>query len=255
MSLKLALYIRRFDNSIKDNKMSKWIDERAWTMSVYICYALGFIVLSVAGYNCAISLVGDVSLFMRIIILMCVCLLVALIVLLAFSAFITPLSELILRMLKRLQQSKIVDVPVPVNEEKGGDEAVIGGESTVSPSKKPDKNTLRSLFMSRYVADNHKNEPIYDVIDHVLNERKEGAFAAKIIISAHQHFQWLTSMPSGQVMASFFGEETIKSTSAYDTGKSANKDVSDNEANTILKASLEVFMKKKLEEAKANAKK
>ena len=21
--------------------MSKWIDERAWTMSVYICYALG----------------------------------------------------------------------------------------------------------------------------------------------------------------------------------------------------------------------
>jgi hypothetical protein len=99
--------------------MSKWIDERAWTMSVYICYALGFIILSVAGYNCAISLVGDVSLFMRIIILMCVCLLVALIVLLAFSAFITPLSELILRMLKRLQQSKIVDVPVPVNEEKG----------------------------------------------------------------------------------------------------------------------------------------
>ena len=255
MSLKVALYIRRFDNSIKDNKMSKWINERAWTMSVYICYALGFIVLSVAGYNCAMSLVGDVSLFMRIVILMCVCLLVALIVLLAFSAFITPISELILRMLKRLQQSKIADVPAPVNEEKGGVEADNGGESPTSHAENQEKNSLRSQFMARYVADNHKKEPIYDVIDHVLNERKEGAFAAKIIISAHQHFQWLTSMPSGQVMASFFGEETIKSISAYDTGKSANKDVSDNEANTILKASLELFMKKKLEEAKANAKK
>lgn len=186
---------------------------------------------------------------------MCVCLLVALIVLLAFSALITPLSELILRMLKRLQQSKIVDVPAPVNEEKGDAEVVIGGESPISPSENQEKNTLRSQFMARYVADNHKKEPIYDVIDHVLNERKEGAFAAKIIISAHQHFQWLTSMPSGQVMASFFGEETIKSISAYDTGKSANRDVSDDEANTILQASLEVFMKKKVEEAKANAKK
>lgn len=31
--------------------MSKWIGERSWTIAVYISYILGFVVLSVAGYN------------------------------------------------------------------------------------------------------------------------------------------------------------------------------------------------------------
>ena len=31
--------------------MSKWINDRAWTVSMYICYALCFIILCVAGYN------------------------------------------------------------------------------------------------------------------------------------------------------------------------------------------------------------
>ena len=56
--------------------MSKWIDERAWTVSVYICYILGFIVLSVAGYHCAIDLIGSTSLFMKAVILICVSLIV-----------------------------------------------------------------------------------------------------------------------------------------------------------------------------------
>ena len=35
--------------------MSKWINERAWMVSVYICYILSFIILSVAGYNYILS--------------------------------------------------------------------------------------------------------------------------------------------------------------------------------------------------------
>ena len=57
--------------------MSKWIDERIWTVSMYICYVLCFIILSVAGYNGIMMLVGDVTLFMRVVLLICVCLFVA----------------------------------------------------------------------------------------------------------------------------------------------------------------------------------
>ena len=46
------------------------------------------------------------------------------------------------------------------------------------------KEVLSSQFTSRFVTDDHKYEPIYDAIDDVLNKRKEGAFAAKTMISA-----------------------------------------------------------------------
>ena len=79
--------------------MGKWIDERAWTVAMYICYILGFIVLSVAGYNYAMRMMGDTTLFMKVVVLLCICLFVALIVSLIFSIFITPVSELLNRLL------------------------------------------------------------------------------------------------------------------------------------------------------------
>ena len=48
--------------------MGKWIDERAWTVAMYICYILGFIVLSVAGYNYAMRMMGDTTLFMKVVV-------------------------------------------------------------------------------------------------------------------------------------------------------------------------------------------
>lgn len=121
------------------------------------------------------------------------------------------------------------------------------------------KEVLSSQFTSRFVTDDHKNEPIYDVIDDVLNKRKEGAFAAKTMISAaDKHLKWLSSVPSGKKMAYYFSEEAIGSISSFDTGKSAHKDDTDaalNDIITILESTLKVHKDKKLAEAKANAKK
>ena len=127
----------------------------------------------------------------------------------------------------------------------------------VDESGNPDSS--KSQFVARFVTDDHKNEPIYDVIDDVLNKRKEGAFAAKTMISAaDKHLKWLSSVPSGKKMAYYFSEEAIGSISSFDTGKSAHKDDTDaalNDIITILESTLKVHKDKKLAEAKANAKK
>lgn len=128
-----------------------------------------------------------------------------------------------------------------------------------NPDSSVNKEVLKSQFVARFVTDDHKNEPIYDVIDDVLNKRKEGAFAAKTMISAaDKHLKWLSSVPSGKKMAYYFSEEAIGSISSFDTGKSAHKDDTDaalNDIITILTTTLKVHKDKKLEEAEANSKK
>lgn len=128
-----------------------------------------------------------------------------------------------------------------------------------NPESSVNKEVLKSQFVARFVTDDHKNESIYDVIDDVLNKRKEGAFAAKTMISAaDKHLKWLSSVPSGKKMAYYFSEEAIGSISSFDTGKSAHKDDTDaalNDIITILESTLKVHKDKKLAEAKANAKK
>lgn len=128
-----------------------------------------------------------------------------------------------------------------------------------NPDSSVNKEVRKSQFVARFVTDDHKNEPIYDVIDDVLNKRKEGAFAAKTMISAaDKHLKWLSSVPSGKKMAYYFSEEAIGSISSFDTGKSAHKDDTDaalNDIITILESTLKVHKDKKLAEAKANAKK
>lgn len=128
-----------------------------------------------------------------------------------------------------------------------------------NPDSSANKEVLKSQFVARFVTDDHKNESIYDVIDDVLNKRKEGAFAAKTMISAaDKHLKWLSSVPSGKKMAYYFSEEAIGSISSFDTGKSAHKDDTDaalNDIITILESTLKVHKDKKLAEAKANAKK
>lgn len=128
-----------------------------------------------------------------------------------------------------------------------------------NPDSSVNKEVLKSQFVARFVTDDHKNEPIYDVIDDVLNKRKEGAFAAKTMISAaDKHLKWLSSVPSGKKMAYYFSEDAIGSISSFDTGKSAHKDDADaalNDIITILESTLKVHKDKKLAEAKSIAKK
>ena len=75
--------------------MSKWINDRAWTVSMYICYALCFIILSVAGYNYTMSIIGETSSIMKVVLFICIILFVGFGVSMVFSIFITPLSELL----------------------------------------------------------------------------------------------------------------------------------------------------------------
>lgn len=217
--------------------MSKWIDERAWTVSVYICYILGFIVLSVAGYHCAIALIGSTSLFMKAVILICVCLIVALIVSLVFSIFITPISELLLRLLKMLQRRKSAEMVHNVVEE--------------------EKNTLKSQFVARFVTEDHKNEPIYDTIDQVLHEKGEGAFAARVVgCAANAPLNWLKTIPTSKEMVNYFGLEAINSESSFNGGmtkfrKDSFKEGSNATAINIMKDKLKELQNKKLEEQKS----
>ena len=222
--------------------MSKWIDERAWTVSMYICYILGFVVLSVAGYHCAIALIGSTSLFMKAVILLCVCLIVALIVSLVFSIFITPISELLLRLLKMLQRKKYAEMVHSVaKEEKDSTDIKDNNEVSVSPAEEQVKNTLKSQFAAKFVTEDHKNEPIYDVIDHVLNESREGAFAARVIGCATElPLKWLVKKLSSEEMVYYFGEEAICSKGAYNTAmtkfrKNAFKEESYSDTINIMK--------------------
>lgn len=96
--------------------MSKWINERAWTVSMYICYILSFIILSVAGYNCTLRIVGDTTTFMKVILFVCVCLFIAMVVAFVFAAFITPFSELLKRLLDFLFFRK-ANMIIPLDSE------------------------------------------------------------------------------------------------------------------------------------------
>ena len=92
---------------------------------MYICYILCFIILSVAGYNYTLKIIGETTLFMKVVVLICICLFVALGVSLLFSIFITPLSELLNRMLLYMFHKK-KDIILPqasgdIKEEKDED--------------------------------------------------------------------------------------------------------------------------------------
>ena len=100
--------------------MSKWINDRAWTVSMYICYALCFIILSVAGYNYTMSIIGETSSIMKVVLFICIILFVGFGVSMVFSIFITPLSELLSRLLWhifRLKTKKAISPNIDAKEE------------------------------------------------------------------------------------------------------------------------------------------
>ena len=139
--------------------MSKWINDRAWTMSMYICYALCFIILCVAGYNFTMSIIGETSSIMKVVLLICIILFVGFGVSMIFSIFITPLSEILSRLLWYLFRLKT---------KKG-----------FSPNCDPERNALKDEFVRNYVNSDSTHLPIYDVFESLFDQEKSGAFAAR----------------------------------------------------------------------------
>ena len=191
--------------------MGRWIDERAWMVSMYICYILCFIILSVAGYNYTLKMIGDTTLFMKVVILICICLFVALGVSLLFSIFITPLSELLNRMLfymfRRKKDIILSQASIVLKEEKDGNTLNEGDSESDNSVGKEEKNgkidndnsqreALKKEFMEKYVRHDFQAFPIYDVFESLFNQQQSGAFAARAFKCAmSEPIKWLKSFP------------------------------------------------------------
>ena len=192
--------------------MSKWINECAWTVSMYICYALCFIILSVAGYNYTMSIIGEVSSIMKVILLICIILFVGFGVSMVFSIFITPLSELLSRLLWylfRLKTKKGIFPDIDIKKDAiGADNTVNDTNNEVASEPDEGKDTivtsvddslresLKAEFMSEYVRVEYRNLPIYDVFESLFDKEKSGAFAARAFKCAMSDpIKWLKSFP------------------------------------------------------------
>lgn len=192
--------------------MSKWINERAWTVSMYICYILSFIILSVAGYNYILSVIGDTTSFMKVILFVCVCLFVAMVVALVFAAFITPFSELLKRLLDFLFFRKANTViPQDIDDTKEvGDSEVIANdsnsdannsdenteESNILDNDTPQREALKKEFMEQFVRHDCQKLPIYEVFESLFGQHKSGAFAARAFKCAmSEPIKWLKTFP------------------------------------------------------------
>ena len=192
--------------------MSKWIDERAWMVSVYTCYILGFIILSVAGYNYILRVIGDTTIFMKVILFVCVCLFVAMVVALVFAAFITPFSELLKRLLDFLffrktnmiipQDSEDIeeiadndDADMETNSDANNSDENTE-ESNILDNDNPQREVLKKEFMEQFVRHDCQKLPIYEVFESLFGQHKSGAFAARAFKCAmSEPIKWLKSFP------------------------------------------------------------
>ena len=192
--------------------MSKWINDRAWTVSMYICYALCFIILSVAGYNYTMSIIGETSSIMKVVLFICIILFVGFGVSMVFSIFITPLSELLSRLLWylfRLKTKKAISPDIDaMAEDIETDNAA--NDTNIGVVSEPDeckdtivtsiddsvRESLKAEFMSEYVRVEYRNLPIYDVFESLFDQEKSGAFAARAFKCAMSDpIKWLKSFP------------------------------------------------------------
>ena len=205
--------------------MNKWIDERAWKNSLYICYALSIIIVITAGYNYTINIIGDTTSLMKVVWLICVCLFVAFGIFLGISVIITPLSELIYQIfrlilysvsfVKKLLKKKLVkklyfrwrnrkkvelDIDNTVNDinlEVLSESAECKKEEDVNKIDESAREALKKEFTSTYVTSEHKDSPIYDVFESLFIEQKCGAFAVRAFRCAKNDpsLKWLKIIP------------------------------------------------------------
>lgn len=222
--------------------MSKWINERAWTISMYLCYILCFIILSVAGYNYTLKIIGDTTLFMKVVVLICICLFVALGVSMLFSVFITPLSELLNRMLFYMFHKK-KDIILPqasgdIKEEKDDSTLNEGNSESYNSVGKEEKNgkididnsqreALKKEFMEKYVKSDCQELPIYDVFENLFNQQQSGAFAARAFQYALNDPNWLKDYPGYEDAKRLFPQpDAIKGTKSNYSNSNNNRNYS-----------------------------
>ena len=223
--------------------MNKWIDERAGMASVYICYILSFIILSVAGYKYILSLIGDTTTFMKAIMFVCVCLFVAMVVALVFAAFITPFSELLKRLLDFLfirKANTVIPQEIDDTKEVGESEDVANdsnsyadssNESTEGGNKtdsdNPQRETLKKEFMEKYVKSDCQELPIYDVFESLFNQQQSGAFAARAFQYALNDPNWLKDYPGYEDAKRLFPQpDAIKGTKSNYSNSNNNRNYS-----------------------------
>ena len=238
--------------------MGKWIDERAWTVAMYICYILGFIVLSVAGYNYAMRMMGDTTLFMKVVVLLCICLFVALIVSLIFSIFITPVSELLNRLLLywfhcKQNHANTQDI-AEVNEERevNTDNAIESdtvvpesnnaiesdtivpesNENQTAPKEEVNadlqREDMKKEFMAKYVKFDCQELPIYEVFESLFDQEKSGAFAARAFKCAFNSLNWLKEFPGyNDAVRLFPHKDAIKGSKSNYSNANNNKNYSE----------------------------
>jgi hypothetical protein len=246
--------------------MGKWIDERAWTVAMYICYILGFIVLSVAGYNYAMRMMGDTTLFMKVVVLLCICLFVALIVSLIFSIFITPVSELLNRLLlywfhRKQNHANTQDI-AEVNEERevNTDNAIESdtvvpesnnaiesdtivpesNENQTAPKEEVNadlqREDMKKEFMAKYVKFDCQELPIYEVFESLFDQEKSGTFAARAFKCALSAPNWLNNYPGYTDARRLFPhEDAIKGTKSNYSNANNEKNCSKEIMETIKK--------------------
>ena len=238
--------------------MGKWIDERAWTVAMYICYILGFIVLSVAGYNYAMRMMGDTTLFMKVVVLLCICLFVALIVSLIFSIFITPVSELLNRLLLywfhcKQNHANTQDI-AEVNEERevNTDNAIESdtvvpesnnaiesdtivpesNENQTAPKEEVNadlqREDMKKEFMAKYVKFDCQELPIYEVFESLFDQEKSGVFAARAFKCAFNSLNWLKEFPGyNDAVRLFPNKDAIKGSKSNYSNANNNKNYSE----------------------------
>ncbi len=223
--------------------MSKWINDRAWTVSMYICYALCFIILCVAGYNFTMGIIGETSSIMKVVLLICIILFVGFGVSMIFSIFITPLSELLSRLLWHLFRLKTKKAISPNIDAK---EKSIEANTTANDSN---RNALKDEFVQSYVKSDCAHLPIYDVFESLFDQEKSGAFAARAFKCALSDPNWLKAYP-GYIDAQrlFPHKDAIKGNKSNYSKANNNKDYTE---ETIKET--ESLLKDKLKELEAKS--
>ena len=196
--------------------MSKWINDRAWTVSMYICYALCFIILCVAGYNFTMSIIGETSSIMKVVLLICIILFVGFGVSMVFSIFITPLSEILSRFLWYLFRLKT--------------------KKSISPNCDSERNALKEEFVQKYVRKDYKQSPIYEVFESLFDQEKSGTFAARAFKCALSAPNWLNNYPGYTDARRLFPhEDAIKGTKSNYSNANNEKNCSKEIMETINK--------------------
>ena len=207
-----------------------------------ICYILCFIILSVAGYNYTLKIIGETTLFMKVVVLICICFFVALGVSLLFSIFITPLSELLNRMLLYMFHKK-KDIILPqasgdIKEEKDDSTLNEGNSESDNSEGKEEKNgkididnsqreALKKEFMEKYVKSDCQELPIYDVFESLFNQQQSGAFAARAFQYALNDPNWLKDYPGYEDAKRLFPQpDAIKGTKSNYSNSNNNRNYS-----------------------------